>query len=815
MRSMCKDIPRKMPPSPGPTRSSLARPITSALAIAWTLTLALHSQTTGDSTAWNQGHFVVDVQHVVERSNIILQRPNSEPHEAMPLGNGRLGAAVWASEGYTAQLNRADTLPHRLSPGQVVLPGRKKLAQSSDYAGRLNLWNGEFEESGGGVTAIAYVEESLDAMVVDVKGANPNIMESAELRLWPPRRPQATQTSSIGILSETWLDDQEAGASNETFGALAAITADAVGVRVEKVDAVTIRVQFRPRADGTFRILVGAPSWRGGSAEAAALALITAAMKEPAAEHREWWHNFWRSTGLMKLSSADHAAEYFENLRAIDLFATAAESRDRLPGGQAGIGDLFSPIRDEHQWGPSAYWHWNLRMQVSANLGAGAFALNAPYFRLYRENLNNILAWTKQHMGGRAGACVPETMRFNGRGYENETWIPTPAINCGEDFKPYYNARTISTGAEVSLWIWRQYQYTDDLQFLKENFPVMHESARFLLAYANHDAEGHLHTFPSNAHETQWDVHDPTTDIAAMQVLFPAVIKAAGLLNTDQSLAAELSKQLSLLPPLPKAAVPSPKVLLNPGTHDADSVIAASYDPGAETHNTENIGLEPVWPYSLIGDDGPLHALGVRTFLNRPNKNQADWSFDPVQAARLGLAEEFESSLRALTERYQTYPSGLASFVGPEFYIEQIGIIADALQQAIVQDYDGLIRVSPAWPAEWDADATVYVLQRSRVHVQIRRGRIVTVGFETGMPGKIRIRNPWPRENMEIVRAQDSSIALPATTDAVLEFSARGTTAYVVRRVTEASKPLPFEAVSGEQAGTPKTLRSRSIGLAK
>ena len=91
----------------------------------------------------------------------------------------------------------------------------------------------------------------------------------------------------------------------------------------------------------------------------------------------------------------------------------------------------------------------------------------------------NILNWTRQHMGGRQGACVPETMRFNGRGYENEEWIPNAPINCGEDSPPYYNARTISTGAEVSVWVWAQYEYTDDMAFLKKNYPLMRKQRAF------------------------------------------------------------------------------------------------------------------------------------------------------------------------------------------------------------------------------------------------------------------------------------------------------------------------------------------------
>jgi hypothetical protein len=775
----------------------------------------LIGQSTNVSTAWRRGVFHIDREAIVERSDIILQRPNESQSGAMPLGNGRLGLAVWAQDGYTAQLNRGDTFPLRLSPGQVIVPGLSKLVGADNYSGRLSLHDGEFLQSGGGMTAITYVDESLDVMVIDVTGAAPKVPQTAELRLWPPRKPQVLLKDKIGVLAETWLDNQEAGASEEMFGSLAAITADALDVHVEPGGPLAIKITFLPRPDGSFRLLIGSPAWRGGDATATASKLLTAAKAIPAAEHRAWWNHFWDRVGLMKLSSPDHVAEYFENLRMIDIFTAAADSRDRLPGGQAGVGDLFSSTRDEHQWAPSAYWHWNLRMQVSANLGAGAFELNSSYFRLYRENLNNIIDWTKQHMAGRPGACVPETMRFNGRGYENETWTPAPAIDCGLDFQPYYNARTISTGAEVAFWIWQQYKYTDDLNFLRKNYPAMRESVRFLLAYATHDGNGMLHTFPSNAHETNWDVHDPTTDISAMRVVFPEVIKAASLLGIDSDLTRQLKRELGALPALPIATISSPKVLVPMDRDGADSIIGASYDPAAETHNSENIGLEPIWPFGIIGDDGPLHLLGVRTYLNRPYKNSNDWSPDPVQAARLGLADEFKSSALALTERYQVYPSGLAGFIGPEFYVEQIGVLADALQNALVQDYDGLIRIAPAWPKDWDVDGTVYLQHRSKIHVQIRQGEVVTVGLQNGSKGTVRIRNPWPGQSIDVIDARSLTVVLPANSQAILEFPARAATTYLIRQIHGVNNQLPFEMVSSSRANKPQTLGSRTIGIAR
>jgi hypothetical protein len=765
--------------------------------------------------------YPIDRKGVVKRSDIILARPNPSPAEAMPLGNGRLGAAVWAEDGFTAQLNRGDTFPQRLSPGQLVLPGLSKLTKAPDYRGRLNLYTAEFEQSGGGMTVLTYIDQALDVLVVDVKGADPKERQTAILRLWSPRKPQVLAQGAIAALEETWLDDTEAGASKERFGSLAAVTADANNVRATSSDPLSVTLTFTPRPDGSFRVLIGASAWRGGDAAAAASRLLARAKSIRIEQHRLWWSGFWDHVGLIKLFSSDHRAEYFENLRTIDLYAAAADSSGRFPGSQAGIGDFYSSFRDQHKWGPSAYWQWNLRMQVSANLGAGAASLNDSYFRLYQENLDNILDWTRQHMGKRPGACVPETMRFNGRGYENETWLPNAPINCGEDSPPYYNARTISTGAEVGLWVWEQYEYTGDLDFLKKNYPLMREAARFLLAYATLGQDGKLHTFPANAHEMQWDVHDPTTNVSAMQALFPRVVKAATLLKVDAVLVTELQNAMTKLLPVPLTNASSPTVLLAHDGDTADAVIASSYDPGAETHNVENIGLEPVWPYSVIGDDRALHEIAVRTFMNRPHKSDADWSLDPIQAARLGLSDEVVASLSTITERYQMYPSGFGTLFPPtptnpppaEFYVEQIGVLADALQKALADDYDGLIRLVPAWPEQWDADGTVYLRHGNKVDVRVRHGELVCAGFEVASSEALHIRNPWPGQHVEIVDARNSSTVLAAGSDDVVSFAGRPGTNYLLQRVDHRSSLL--EPLSGTPAIAPKSLASRTIGLLK
>jgi alpha-L-fucosidase 2 len=749
-------------------------------------------------TAWRAGHFEVDPAGLVSRSDIILSQPNTSPEEAMPMGNGRLGIAVWSADGLTAQLNRVDTLPHRDSPGQIVIPGLSALSTAKDFRGRLDLYNGTLEEHGACLTLKAYVQTSTDTFVVDVTGADREATQTAQLRLWPPRSPQATASGQSGMLAQTWVDDYGPGASSQTFGALAAITASGRDVSASVSDPRTITVTFKPAQDGHFRVIVACPHYSGQRPE-----VSSALANADPAEHSAWWHSLWGRAGLIKITSADVSGEYMENLRNLYLYTAAAESGSRFPGSQAGIADMFSAVEDTHHWDPAAFWHWNLRMQVAANLAAGLPELNLPYFRLYRENLDNIKDWTRKHLGGRPGICVPETMRFNGQGIEwepqwNPSHPPAPGLNCDAASKPYYNARTLSTGAEISLWIWRQYLATGDLAFLRNNYPVMQAAAQFLLAYETPGSDGKMHTKPSNAHEQQWDTLDPTTDLAARSSLFPAVIEAAKLLHRDDKLVQQLKEEAARIPQLPQTADPP--------------VIAESYDPTATQHNEENIGLEPVWPYELIGDDSPMLALARATYAARPYPVHQDWSFDPVQAARLGLKDEVQSTLIALTEKYQKYVNGFANWGGPagEFYVEQEGVVALAVAEALVQDYDGLIRIAPAVPSQWTLEGSVWVRHHTRVDVQVRAGDLATVAIEAGATEVLRIRNPWPGQQVVAVDAKGGNTSLGG--DPTLHLPVRKGEAYRLLPASTGSEAQPFASLSGEPTQDPRKLGPVQIG---
>lgn len=778
---------------------------------------ALAGATTAATTAWRHGRFVMNTAGVVSRSDIVLQQSNLNPAQYMPLGNGTLGAAVWAADGFTAQLNRDDTMPDRKSPGQVVIPGLAKMAMAPDFKGRLDLYNGVLAESGGGMTMTARVLANSDELVVDVTGADPATAQTAEVHLWSGRSPVASASGAVGTLAETWADNTEPGSSGQTFGSLAAITASGQDVAASVTSADSVQVSFKPNASGDFRVVVAAPHWAGGDAQQTAAQLLSQPISAQGSDM--WWHRFWGRSGLVEMSSADGSAQYIEQLRTIYLYTEAASMRSGLPGSQAGVADLFNFSEDHQDWFPAGFWFWNLRMQVAANLSSGNFAENLPIYDLYLNNLANLQAWTKANMGGLPGICVPETMRFNGNGY----YAYLGNQSCDENIAPSFNSLTITSGAELSLWIWQQYLDTRDIAFLRKYYPLMQQSAIFLLAYAKKGTDGLLHTV-ANSHEDQWDVQDPTTDIVAMQALFPAVAQAAGLLHTDRALAAQLTTAAGELPPYARTDEATHTQLLGPSADASGTdVIGDSYQPTAPIHNEENDGLEPVWPYGVIGDGtvvggDNLTALADRTYQYRPTVNHPDWTFDAVDAARLDMASQVESDLIADVERFQAYPSGIGNWqggLGDEPYIEQEGVISTAIDEALATDYDGTLRFAPAWPSDWDISGTISVQNGVKADVQVESGTLVTAAIDAthATGGPMRIRNPWQGQQVQVVDGRTGAVIVAPTTAATFTLNVQPGHTYLVEQPSAPTTALPYTPVTGTAPTSVSKLGPAEIGL--
>jgi hypothetical protein len=123
---------------------------------------------------------------------------------------------------------------------------------------------------------------------------------------------------------------------------------------------------------------------------------------------------------------------------------------------------------------------------------------------------------------------------------------------------------------------------------------------------------------------------------------------------------------------------------------------AASRNSG---HNFENPDLDAIWPANLIGDASApaLVELANDTLDTRIHRESYDWHPTTVQAARLGRADVYQSALRAGIAKFLLYRQGFGTYGGGasgDIQTEFTAVQTFAAHQALVQNYDGLLRLS-------------------------------------------------------------------------------------------------------------------------
>jgi hypothetical protein len=143
-----------------------------------------------------------------------------------------------------------------------------------------------------------------------------------------------------------------------------------------------------------------------------------------------------------------------------------------------------------------------------------------------------------------------------------------------------------------------------------------------------------------------------------------------------------------------------------------------------------------------------------------------------------------------------------------EFYVEQEGIVALALAEALVQDYDGLIRIAPAVPQEWNFEGRVSVRHRTRVDVQVLGGVATTVAIEAGATEILRIRNPWPGQRVDVIDAHGKNVL--GSADSTLQLPVRSGESYLLER--SGAETQTFAAITGTPATQYKKLGPVQIG---
>ena len=155
---------------------------------------------------------------------------------------------------------------------------------------------------------------------------------------------------------------------------------------------------------------------------------------------------------------------------------------------------------------------------------------------------------TAREQFGADGWCINHTTDVFGRTGVHDS------VDCG--FFPM-------AGPWMCLNLWEHYEFSGELSVLREIYPILAGSCRFLLDYLTEAPDGSLTTSPSNSPENSFYYTEPdgtrrrsmlthgaTIDFEIIHALFTRTAYACERLGEDAELAARLTDTLKRLPPL-------------------------------------------------------------------------------------------------------------------------------------------------------------------------------------------------------------------------------------------------------------------------
>ena len=145
------------------------------------------------------------------------------------------------------------------------------------------------------------------------------------------------------------------------------------------------------------------------------------------------------------------------------------------------------------------------------------------------------------------GAVVAKE-HYNARGWvlhhNTDIWRGTAPINASN------HGIWVTGGAWLSTHLWEHYMFTQDKEFLKNNYPLLKGAALFFTDFLVQDPKtGYLISTPSNSPEIGGLVAGPTMDHQIIRSLFRICAAASETLGVDKEFAGKLKSMIPKIAP--------------------------------------------------------------------------------------------------------------------------------------------------------------------------------------------------------------------------------------------------------------------------
>ncbi|MZQ86608.1 sugar phosphorylase [Paenibacillus sp. 5J-6] len=391
--------------------------------------------------------------------------------------------------------------------------------------------------------------------------------------------------------------------------------------------------------------------------------------------HQAYWKSFWSRTSITLPD------KMIEDLWYINLYAIACSSGKggRMREQACGLNGLWD-IKQPTKWG--SMWYWDVNIQ-------------AAFWPLYTANRLEIAEAFNEGLLSYVQLAERMSQQFHGlEGVAGD----------------YPHALYVSIWPWCAQFLWDYYRYSMDIDFLREKaYPLFKQIARFFEGYLQvNEQSRHYEIFPDISPEQGPLTRNSTCSLAALKYLLKIAAEAGELLGEAEADRLKWSELADNLAPYSAAVSKS-----------YGDVLLDSEWATADMHLRHPSLLMPIYPIGEINrySEPLVRKRGENTLryaANRTEYGMFQFGWLSCSASRLGkgttalrlLYEQgIDLSLRSNglfaeeTERWMNYCNITNEPLYHPHMMEASGEMVAAVNEMLLQSYDGVIDVFPALPS--------------------------------------------------------------------------------------------------------------------
>ncbi len=808
------------------------------------------------SWSQNTGKLAVDYEGYISQHDLVYSAmPLDGEMEGMPVANGSTGAQVWQDDGIRMQIHSVDNAPNSaFGAAKVVLSTTPALDDLQGFEQRLNLYDGYVDvKQNDGFSAEIFGVPNSEILGIHVSDSRENVQSvSFDIEMWiaSDSAIKASGTAdkdawkTVNYFENNDVVGFTKGVSEkEPFGYAFAVTVDGADFEVTKIDELTARISITMPKNGEYTIWMNSSSRCylemdniAGAYEVASYTstaqdifdkatseineVKTLGYEDAIAESKNFWHDFWQRSFVHYDNGNSEESDYIENFYYLSLYQIGGGAYAKYQQMHF-MNGVYSASKDEDIDWNDGYWHFNQRPVYHPLLATNHVDGYLSYLNFYNQIMDSMTTFTvwsfnenvnKEHGFITDGVIdalfTPETVRWDG-------YSGSLALNGATGSEHYNNAYVgliFSSGMEIAENMYNAYRYSMDEDMLAEYYEYIRRTVQFIVQWAEKDENGVYQIDYSNALENWWKINNAVQSNAAIRSLIPKFLDAASILDregVDADLIAQAKDVLANLEALP-TVTENGETRFAP--YDLTDDYSATWPDGVVKKNKQQPELELVYPHDLIGvdSDPELLNMALNNYNNRSKNTTAvySWNVDGIQQARLGLGNDADEHLGIMINMKQKRSSGYTDDGNGE--MESMGLHISTMTEMLLQSYDGVIRVFPAVPDNFEGAFTLLAKGGFLVSSEYSDGAAAYIGITSQYGGEAIVSIPWENADFVIVNGQRLSV-----TDGRVVIDTEVNGVYLIQPVSEIDTDYELVAFTAEANSAPKSAFEKTLGISE